>query len=466
MANSYEMDMCNGPIVKKMLAFTIPLMFSSILQLLFNAADIIVVGNFVGDNAIAAVGANTAIIALLTNLFTGLAIGANVVAAKCFGAKKDEELKNTVQTSMLLSIFSGIILTVVGVAGARVILVMMETSVEYLDQAVIYLRIYFGGITAMMVYNFGSALLRAVGDTKRPLYYLFAAGVINVALNLVFVLVFKMGVAGVALATIISETVSAALVVRCLITEQGAIRLVLKNIKFDMGKFAAITRVGLPAGFQGVVFALSNVVIQSSVNLFGATVVAGNTAASNIEGFVYFGMNSFYQTTISFTSQNYGARKYGRINKIVLTGEVCAIIVGIVMGGSALLFGRNLLGIYSKSPAVIEAGMTRMVIIMTTYYLCGMMDVMVGGLRGIGYSVLPMVVSMIGACGLRLVWIATVFQIDRLHTVDTIYISYPITWFITFSVHLVCFIVLKRKLDKKVKQDKSDQSAVSDLRAN
>lgn len=443
------MDMCSGPILKKMLMFTIPLMFSSILQLFFNAADIIVVGRFAGDNSLAAVGANTSLIALLTNLFTGLSIGSNVIAAQCFGAKKDDELRKAVQTSMLLSVYSGVILTFIGIFGARGILILMKTPDEVLDLAVTYLRIYFAGITATMVYNFGSALLRAVGDTKRPLYFLFAAGIINVLLNLLFVIVFKMDVAGVALATVISQCISAFLVVRCLIHENGAIKLVLKNLTFDVSKFRGILRVGLPAGFQGVVFALSNVVIQSSVNLFGPTVIAGNSAASNIEGFVYFAMNSFYQTTISFASQNYGAKQYKRIDKIVLTGELCVMAVGIAMGGLVLLFGRPLLSIYTKSPAVVDAGMNRMRIILTTYFLCGMMDVMVGGLRGIGYSVLPMIVSLVGACGLRLLWIATVFQLEQFHTVRMIYISYPISWLITVSVHIVCFIILKRRLDKR-----------------
>ena len=348
---TYEMDMCSGSILKKMLIFTIPLMCSSILQLLFNAADIVVVGRFAGDNSLAAVGSNTALINLLTNLFVGLSIGANVAAARFYGAKQDGEVKKTVHTAMLLSIFSGIILTVIGVIGARQILIWMQTPSEVLELAVLYLRIYFVGMTGTMIYNFGSALLRAVGDTKRPLYYLFGAGCVNIVLNLLFVICFHMDVAGVALATVISEAISALLVLRCMIKEKGSIHLELRELHIYPDKFVQILKVGLPAGFQGIVFALSNVVIQSSINLFGATVVAGNSAAANIEGFVYMAMNSFYQATISFTSQNFGAGKQERINRIALTGEFCVIVVGLVFGNACVLFGHPLLGIYSSSPA-------------------------------------------------------------------------------------------------------------------
>ena len=439
------MDMCSGSILRKMLIFTIPLMCSSILQLLFNAADIVVVGRFAGDNSLAAVGSNTALINLLTNLFVGLSIGANVAAARFYGAKQDGEVKKTVHTAMLLSIFSGIILTVIGVIGARQILIWMQTPSEVLELAVLYLRIYFVGMTGTMIYNFGSALLRAVGDTKRPLYYLFGAGCVNIVLNLLFVICFHMDVAGVALATVISEAISALLVLRCMIKEKGSIHLELRELHIYPDKFVQILKVGLPAGFQGIVFALSNVVIQSSINLFGATVVAGNSAAANIEGFVYMAMNSFYQATISFTSQNFGAGKQERINRIALTGEFCVIVVGLFFGNACVLFGHPLLGIYSSSPAVIEAGMHRLRIIARTYALCGIMDVMVGALRGVGYSIMPMIVSLIGACGLRLLWLATVFQIDRYHTVTTVYLSYPITWIITLSVNILCFVLIRRK---------------------
>lgn len=444
----YEIDMCNGPVLKKMLLFSLPLMFSSILQLMFNAADIVVVGRFAGDDSLAAVGSNTALINLLTNLFIGLSVGANVVAAICFGAKKHDDLKKTVHTAMLMSVYSGLILMIVGIIGARQILTWMQTPKEILDLAVLYLRIYFVGMVPLMVYNFGSALLRAVGDTKRPLYYLTIAGVVNVVLNLFFVIVLKMDVAGVALATVISETISAVLIVRCMMHEgdEGGIKLELKALHIDRVKLLRILRIGIPAGVQGVIFSLSNVVIQSSINSFGKTVVAGNSAASNIEGFVYMAMNAFYQSTLSFTSQNVGAGKHERIGKILRSGMICVITTGLVLGNGAAFFGEFLLGIYSSEPEVIASGMVRLSIIGCTYALCGTMDVLVGSLRGMGYSVMPMIVSLVGVCGFRLTWLATLFRIENFHIPEIIYISYPISWILTISAHMVCYIIAKRKV--------------------
>mgnify|MGYP004476004209 FL=1 len=448
----YEMDMCSGSILKKMLMFTLPLMLSSILQLLFNAADIVVVGRFAGDNSLAAVGSTTALINLLTNLFVGLSIGANVTAARNYGGKREDALSRTVHTAVTISIISGVILTVIGVVGTKEMLRLMSTPDEIIDLAADYLRIYFAGITATTIYNFGSALLRAIGDTKRPLYYLLAAGAVNVVLNLLFVIVFKMDVSGVALATIISESLSAFLVIRCLMRETGAIKLELKKLRVHKSELISIIRIGLPAGFQGIVFALSNVVIQSSVNLFGNIVVAGNSAAANIEGFVYMAMNSFYQATLSFMSQNFGAGEYKRLNKILACGELCVVVVGLVLGNAAVLFGNQLLSIYSDSPEVIAAGMVRLHYISKVYFLCGIMDVLVGALRGIGYSVLPMVVSLLGACGLRLLWIATVFQIPQFHKVEVVYLSYAITWIITAGVHFLCYVIVRKRVTRKYEQ--------------
>lgn len=438
--------MVNGSILKKMLLFTIPLMFSSILQLLFNAADIVVVGRFAGDNSLAAVGCNGALINLMTNVFLGLSIGGNVLAARDYGAGDEEGLSKTVHTAMLLGIISGLVLTVAGVIFAPQLLELMQTPEKVLPLAALYLRIYFLGMTAMMVYNFGSALLRAIGDTKRPLYYLVAAGVINVILNLVFVIVFRMDVAGVGLATVISQCISALLVVRCMMREQGGIRLVPRRLHIYKDKLIRIVQIGLPAGFQGAVFSLSNVVIQSSVNLFGETVVAGNSAAMNLEGFVYVSMNSFHQAAISFTSQNVGAGRRERIGKILLTAEGCVIVTGLLFGWVMYGFGRPLLHIYSNSSSVIDAGMVRMRIILLTYALCGMMDVVVGVLRGMGYSVGPMLMSLVGACGLRLVWIATVFQIPQFHNISTVYLSYPITWVVTLIAQLLLYVYASKKM--------------------
>lgn len=449
----YTIDMCNGPILKKMLMFSVPLMCSSVLQLLFNAADIVVVGNFAGDNSLAAVGSNTALIGLLTNLFVGLSIGANVLSAKYYGAKDERNLAEAVHTSIFLSIISGIILTIIGAVGARKILIWMQTPDEVLDLAASYLRVCFLGMIPTMLYNFGSAILRSVGDTKRPLYFLLAAGIVNVILNLFLVVVLKLDVVGVAIATVISQCISAWLIIRCLEHEEGGIHLDIHRLHLDKKIFVEIMEIGLPAGFQGILFSLSNVIIQSSVNSFGATIMAGNSAAANVEQFVYFAMNAFYQSTISFTSQNYGAKKYHRIKKILLTGQFCVITVGIVFGNLVVLFGHQLLELYTSSEEVIQAGIIRFGIVARTYALCGIMDVMVGALRGIGYSVMPMIVSLMGACVFRLVWIATIFHIDRFHSVQVVYDSYPISWIVTNIVHIICFIWAMKKIMREHKKD-------------
>lgn len=448
----YEMDMCNGPLLGKMLMFAVPLMCSSLLQLLFNAVDVIVVGRFAGDTALAAVGSNTSLINLLTNFFMGLSIGANVLAARFYASKKEKDLTETVHTAMLLSIFSGLILTVIGCLGARVILTWMQTPTEVLDLAVVYLRIYFLGMTATMIYNFGSAILRAVGDTQRPLYYLFSAGIINVVLNLFFVIVYKMGVAGVAIATVISQTISAILIVRCMMKEEGGIRLELKKLHIYKDKFIRILKIGLPASFQGIVFSVSNVIIQASVNSFGAITVAGNSAAANIEGFVWVAMNAFHQAAITFTSQNMGAGKYERINKILYVAQGSVLVVGLVLGNFCVFFGETLLQLYTSSPEVMQAGMMRLNVVCRTYALCGMMDVMVGSLRGLGYSVMPMIVSMIGACGTRLFWIFTFFKMPEFHSVTSLYMTYPVSWILTLMTHIICFVIVRRKIEKKRKE--------------
>lgn len=441
--------MCEGPILKKMLLFALPLMASSLLQLLFNAADIIVVGRFAGDNSLAAVGSTTSLINLLVNLFMGCSIGANVLVARFFGAKKSNELSETVHTTMALSIVSGLILTVIGVIGAPVILELMQTPEEVLELAVIYLRTYFCGMTSMMVYNFGAAILRAIGDTKRPLYYLIIAGVINVVFNLFFVIVLKWDVFGVGLATTISQTISAVFIVRCLMNEQEAIRLYPKKIRIYKDKLLTILQIGLPAGFQGTLFSLSNVFVQSSVNLFGSTVMAGNSAAQNIEGFIYVSTNAFHQASISFTSQNCGAGKYERINKILLVAPGCTVVIGSVFSLSAVAMGPLLLGLYTTSAAVVEAGMVRLKLIGSFYALCGIMDTMVGSLRGMGYSFVPMVVSLLGACATRLLWLATVFQMDAFHTIETVYIIYPISWVLTAVAHIITFMIVRKRIEKR-----------------
>ena len=452
MAKNHTMDLTSGAVLPKMLRFSLPIMASGVLQLLFNAADIIVVGQFAGDNSMGAIGSTSALVNLFTNLFIGLSVGVNVIAARSHGANSRDDMQDIVHTSMLLAFICGAVLAVAGALFAPEMLKLMETTEAQLPLAITYLRIYFIGMPAMMLYNFGSAVLRAVGDTKRPLYFLITAGVINVLLNLLFVIALKMDVAGVALATVISQCISAALIVICLVKESGAIHLDFKKLHLHGLVMNAVAKVGLPAGFQGMIFSLSNVVIQSSVNLFGETVVSGNSAAMSIEGFIYMAMNTFYQAAISFTGQNIGAKKYRRIPRILLCSQCCVIVTGLALGWTAYFFGSPLLSIYSKSAEVVTAGMLRLGIIVTTYVLCGCMDVMVGMMRGIGYSIMPMIVSLIGACGLRILWIATVFNIPEYHKITTVYISYPITWAVTFVAHIVCWIIVWNKLKKSKKE--------------
>lgn len=444
----YTIDMCSGPLFGKLLIFAVPLMFSSILQLLFNAADIVVVGNFAGSESLAAVGSTSSLINLITNLFMGLSVGANVVAAHFLGSKQEDRVGQTVHTAVLVSLASGAFLAVFGIFAAPVLLQWMSSPEDVIGLASLYLRIYFIGMPAVMAYNFGSAILRAAGDTKRPLYYLSFSGLVNVILNLIFVVEFHMGVAGVAIATIVSQYISAALVLRCMIKEEGCLRLELKRLSIDKDIFVRMLKIGLPAGLQGTVFSLSNVVIQSSINSFGSVVMAGSAAAANLEGFVYVSMNAFYQTAITFISQNFGAGKAKRVNKVLLLCQAMVFAVGLLMGNLIILFGGSLLGFYSSDAVVIEAGMRRLVYICGPYFLCGMMDVMVGALRGIGYSVAPMIVSLLGACGLRLLWIATVFK--EYHTEHALYISYPITWAVTLLVHVICFALLWKKLRRRL----------------
>lgn len=438
------MDMCNGPIFGKLLVFALPLMLSGILQLLFNAADIVVVGKFSGSHALAAVGSTGALINFFVNVFIGFSIGTNVLVAQYFGARDEKNVHETVHTSILLGIVGGFILIVAGMVFAKPMLEWMDTPEDVLSHAVLYMRIYFIGMPAMLVYNFGAAILRAIGDTRRPLYYLLSAGMINVILNLFFVIVLDMGVAGVATATVISQIVSAILIVRCLMHSDGIYRLDLHELKIYKRKMVHIAKIGLPAGVQGAVFSLSNVLIQSSVNSFGSIAMAGNTAAGNIEGFVYTSMNAVYQTALSFTSQNVGGERQDRIPKIVFQCLAIVTVVGAVLGNLAYQCGPFLLNIYSSDPEVIQYGMSRMQIICQWYFLCGIMDVAVGILRGMGYSVMPMLVSLAGACGLRVLWIFTVFVWK--HSLFVLYLSYPITWTITLAVHFICFFVIwKRK---------------------
>ena len=448
MARKHEIDMCSGAIFPKLMQVAIPLACSGILQLFFNAADIIVVGRYAGDNSLAAVSSNVSLVALLTNFFLGLSAGANILAARYFGSRDEQGLSKTVHTAITISLISGVVLTLIGVFGARTILIWMQCPENVLPLATLYLRIYFGGMTATMLYNFGAALLRAQGDTRRPLYYLTFAGVVNVALNLFFVIKLHMDVAGVAIATVISQIISAALVLRCLMREAGPMRLTLGSLGIDTSKLRQILQVGIPAGLQGVLFSVSNVVIQSSINSFGEVVMAGNGAAFNIENFLYAPIEAFYQTNAAFASQNYGAGNHRRILPIYIQAQASNAVLTAALSALVYFFGPQLLSIYTDSPAVIEAGMVRIAIVCITYVLNSFMNVIVGTIRGIGYNVMPMVVTLLGACAFRLVWIATVFQIPRFHTIESIYWSYPISWMITFLAHLICLTIVYRRLQK------------------
>ena len=411
--NGYQMDMVHGPLAGKILLFALPLMFSSILQLLFNAADVVVVGRYAGEAALAAVGSTSSLINLLVTLFVGFSVGTNVVVARDLGA-------------------------------ARPLLVWTASTPDVIDLATLYLRIYFCGMPVNMLYNFGAAILRAQGDTRRPLYFLAIAGVTNVALNLLFVIVFQMSVAGVALATIISQAVSAFLVLGCLMRDQGPLHLDMKKLCIDKRIMIQIMRVGLPAGFQGIVFSLSNVVIQSSINSFGSTaIIAGSAASANIEGFVYVAMNAFYQTDLTFTSQNYGAGECGRVDRSLILCQAYVVAAGLLLGVLAAVFGHPLAAIYAPGKEeVISHAILRLKYICIPYFLCGVMDVMVGVLRGLGHSIVPMIVSMVGACGVRLLWVATIFQ--TYHTPQMLYLSYPVSWLITGGVHVAFFLAVRK----------------------
>ncbi|MBQ7925124.1 MAG: MATE family efflux transporter [Lachnospiraceae bacterium] len=443
----YEIDMCHGPLLGKILVFYFPLMLSGVLQLMFNAADIIVVGQFSGKEALAAVGSTSSLINLIVNLFIGLSVGTNVLVARYYGAGQQKELSETVHTAVLTSIVCGFILVVVGICISRPALTLMGTPEDVIDGSTLYMCIYFAGMPMMMLYNFGSAILRAVGDTKRPLYYLLVAGVVNVILNLIFVICFQMGVAGVALATVISQIVSALLVVRCLIKTQSSYRLIISNLRITKDKLIKMLQIGMPAGLQGALFSISNVLIQSSINSFGSIAMAGNTAASNIEGFVYTSMNAFHQSAISFTGQNYGAKEYKRIGKICVICQIAVCIVGGVLGTLSYACSGTLLQLYSKDTEVIAYGILRLSIICPTYFLCGTMDTIVGSMRGMGYSLLPTLVSLTGACLFRILWINTIFQWNR--SLECLYLSYPISWFLTTAVHFICFFIVYRKILRK-----------------
>ena len=446
--NRKQVDMINGSLLKNVILFAMPLMFSNVLQLLFNAADIVVVGRFAGEQALAAVGATTSICFLMVTVFNGLSIGANVVIARNLGEGDHKKLHDSVHTSIALSLMGGIVLLVIGQLFSRPLLQLMDTPADIIDLSTLYLSIYFAGMPGMMVYNFGSSILKAKGDTKRPMVFLSISGVVNVLLNLFFVIVLKISVAGVALATLISQLLSAALILSVLLHEDGALKLYPKELKIEKESCIDILKIGLPAGVQGLVFSLSNVVVQSSVNTFGSVVVAGNSAANNIEGFVYHIMSAFYQACMTFTGQNVGAKRIDRINKILLVCMGLIVVAGVSAGITAHTFSEFFLGLYTDDPAVIAAGQIRLSFVALFYVFNGTLDIFVGSLRGMGKATFPTVLSVFGICGTRLLWIWTVFPLQK--TLASIYVAFPLSWSITTVLQMIYWFVQRRKLDQKM----------------
>lgn len=448
-ANKYEIDMCNGTIMDKLISFSLPLMLSGILQLLFNAVDIVVVGRFTGSQALAAVGSTTALINLFINLFIGVSLGANVLAARYYAAGKQKEMSETVHTAMMFALISGCVMVLAGLFFSRGALELMDTPDDVISQAALYMKIYFMGMPFFMLYNYGAAILRAVGDTKRPLLFLIISGAANAALNLLLVIVFSMEVAGVAVATVISQCISCVMVLSCLIRTESSYQLSLKKLRIRPAYLLQIFQVGIPAGIQSTVITFSNVLLQSSVNSFGSTAMAGYTAANNIFGFLYTSINSVSQACMSFTSQNYGAGKKKRMDLVLRDCLILTVVIGLLMGGGAYLFGPELLHIYTSDEAVIACGMEILLYTTVTYFLCGIMDLIPGALRGMGRSAVPMLLSVIGTVGTRIIWIYLIFPAHR--SLAVLFISYPVSWLATIIMQAACFFFVRRNVHSKMK---------------
>ena len=448
--NRFEIDMCNGSIMDKLISFSLPLMVSGILQLAFNAVDIIVVGRFSGSQALAAVGSTTALINVFANLFIGISLGANVLAARFYAAGKDREMSETVHTSITLALISGIMMAVIGVLLAKWALEIMGTPDDVIGQSALYMRIYFMGMPFFMLYNYGAAILRAIGDTKRPLIFLIISGIANAALNMILVILFHMGVAGVAIGTIISQLISCVLVLTCLYRSEGSYQLRFSKLKINGAYMEQIFQVGVPAGIQSTVINLSNALLQSSVNSFGSIAMAGYTAANNMLGFLYMSVNSITQACMSFTSQNYGVGKLKRMDKVLRDCVVLSISIAAVLGGLAYCFGPQILTVYTSDPKVINCGMEILAYTSITYFLCGIMDLFPGALRGMGYSAVPMVLSVIGTVGTRIVWVFGIFPNHR--SLSVLFVSYPVSWIITIVLQVVCFYFVRKRVHQKEKR--------------
>lgn len=448
---THRLDLSSESLFRSMLVFALPIMAMNILQLLFNAADMVVVGRFDGSRALAAVGATGSLINLIVNLFMGLSVGTSVVVAQDYGARRVEAIRNSVHTSITVSLITGIVVTFLGLALCEPLLVWMGTPDDIIHLSAIYMKIIFLGMPASMVYNFGAAILRAVGDSKRPMYFLVVSGIVNVIFNITFVVAFKMGVAGVAWATIISQYLAMVLILLCLAKHQGPLRLNWRRLSIDRAKLKEIVRIGLPAGLQGLLFSISNVLIQSAVNSFGSVMVAASAAASNVEGFIGTTMNSYYNAAITFTGQSMGAEDYDRIDEIAKVSTVFIFATWILLGSATVFFGRRLLGLYTADSAVLDLGMVRLKLMMVVYFSCGAMNVFPGLTRAMGYSMLPMLNTLIGACIMRIVWLATAFK--WYPTMTVLFMAYPVTWTLAGMGQVASFFYARQQVRKKASSD-------------
>lgn len=445
----YEIDMTNGTIMDKLITFSLPLMLSGILQLMFNAVDIIVVGQFSGSRPLAAVGSTSALINLFTNFFIGISLGTNVLAARFFASGKIKEMSDTVHTSILFAAISGVVMMIVGLLFSRFALELMETPDEVIDMAALYLKIYFVGVPFFMLYNYGAAVLRAVGDTRRPLVFLVISGAVNAILNMVLVILFHLDVEGVAIATVISQMISCVLVLRCLCKTDACYQLHFSKLSINGKYLQQIFQVGVPAGIQSTVINFSNVLLQSSVNSFGSIAMAGYTAANNLLGFLYTSINAVTQACMSFTSQNYGAGKTKRMDRVLIDCLILSCAFSLTMGCCAWFFGPQLLQIYTESSAVISCGVEILSFTTVTYFLCGIMDLIPGALRGMGRSAVPMILSIIGTVGTRIVWIFWIFPYHR--SLDILFLSYPVSWILTILMQVICFFIVRKSVHADMK---------------
>ena len=442
--NGRNRSMLEGPLFINIIGYTVPIILTSVLQLLFNAADLVIVGQYCGSLSVAAVGATTYITNLLVNFFVGLAVGAGVSVAHGIGSGQEEEVRRTVHTTLPMALVSGAILTIVGVTCSEMFLRWMDTPESVLPLSAVYMKICFGGVTFTMVYNFCAAILRAAGDTRSPLVFLTFAGILNVLMNLFFVRVLDMNVAGVALATTLSQGISAVLVVMTLMRRRDACCLELKKMRFYGLQMKKILRIGMPAGIQSALFSVSNVLVQSSMNSFGEIFVSGTAAAANIEGFLYASLNAYHQTAVNFVGQNVGAGQYDRVRKTFWICLGSVMVTGIALSGAVCIFGRQLLSVYiTDSPEAIGYGLFRFYSVASLYFLCGMMDVTTGAIRGMGASLVPMVISLLGACGFRILWIALVFPFWR--TPEGLFLCYPISWAVTLAGQMAAFLAVYRR---------------------